>query len=98
MLLSAKEIIKNILVDCNLQIIDIFEYGTCKIEFMVARNNEIISISMVEDGSYDFMIFTSNGDALIYSNTEKLTSINQLRELVYGDLYRTGGFSSQEQR
>lgn len=32
MLLSTKEIIKNILVDCNLQIIDIFEDGTCKIE------------------------------------------------------------------
>lgn len=91
MLLSAKEIIKSILVDCNLQIIDIFEYGNCKIEFMVRCNDEIISISMVEDGSYDFMIFTSDGDKLIYSNTEKLTSINQLKELLYKDLHKKEG-------
>ena len=39
MLLSAKEIIENILVDCNLKIIDIFEYGSCKIEFMFRCNN-----------------------------------------------------------
>lgn len=81
--------IKNILVDCNLEIVDIFEYGINKIEFMVRRNDKIISISIVDDWSYDFMVFTSDGDKIIYSNTEKLTSMNQLRKVIYQDLHKT---------
>lgn len=89
MLLSAKEVIKNVLLKYNLEIIDIFECGTSKVEFMVRHNNEIISISMVDDGSYDFTIFNSNGDKIIYSNTERISSINQINECICQDVYKT---------
>lgn len=86
MLLLAREIINNILVDANLEIIDIFEYGKSKFEFMIRRNDEIISISVVDDGAYDFMVFNSDGDKIIYSNTEKLISLNSLKEILCHDL------------
>lgn len=54
LLLSAKEIIENILVENNFEIIDVFEYGLSKIEFMLRIKDKIIAISLVDDMSYDF--------------------------------------------
>lgn len=54
LLVSAKEIIENILVENNFEIIDVFEYGLSKIEFMLRIKDKIIAISLVHDMSYDF--------------------------------------------
>lgn len=85
-LIAAKEIIKNVLSNNSLEIIDVFEYGTSKIEFMVKKNDEIISISLVNDLSYDFTIFTENGDEIIYNNTQRLSVLDDLRKIIQQDL------------
>lgn len=86
LLISAKEIIENILVEYNFEIIDVFEYGLSKIEFMLRKKDKIIAISLVDDMSYDFMIFNNSGDEILYSNTVKLLSLNELIELIQQDL------------
>lgn len=86
MLISAREIIKDILSNKSLEIIDMFEYGTSKIEFMVKKNDEIISISLVDDFSYDFTIFTENGNEIIYNNTQRLSALDELRKIILQDL------------
>lgn len=88
-MLSIRELISHILVDYSLEVMDVFEYGSKKIEFMVKCNNVIISISMVDDLSYDYMVFDGNGERILYSNTERLTSISQLSELLKCDLNTT---------
>ena len=88
-MLSIKERISNILIDYNLEVMEVVEYGSKKIEFMIKCNKTIISISMVDDLSYDYMIFDDNGERILYSNTERLTSISQLNELLIGDLSKT---------
>ena len=85
-LISAKELIEKILINYNLHIMDVFEYGQNKIEFMIKRGNEIISISLVDDLSYDFMIFNNDGDEILYNNTTRLLSLNDLNELIRQDL------------
>jgi len=85
-LIAAREIIKDILSNNSLEIIDMFEYGTSKIEFMVKKNDEIISISLVNDLSYDFTIFTENGDEIIYNNTQRLSVLDELRKIIPQDL------------
>lgn len=87
-LIVAKEIIKNILSNNNLEILDVFDYGTSKIEFMIKKNNEIISISLVNDLSYDFTIFTKDGDEIIYNNTQRLVELGDLRKIIQQDLER----------
>lgn len=86
MMLSVRESILNILADYKLEIIDVFECGTKKIEFMVKCNNNIISLSVVDDWSYDFMVFDGKGEKILYSNTERLSSMNALCELLNNDL------------
>lgn len=88
-MLSIRELISDILVDYSLEVMDVFEYGSKKIEFMVKCNNVIISISMVDDMSYDYMVFDGNGERILYSNTERLTSMSQLNELLKCDLNTT---------
>lgn len=85
-LTEARKIIKNELFNDKLEIIDVFEYGTSKIEFMVMKNSEVISISLVDDLSYDFTVFSEDGDKIIYNNTQKLLLLDELKELVQKDL------------
>ena len=86
MLKAARKIIKNALSDNNFEIIDVFEYGISKVEFMVKKNSKIISISFVDDLSYDFTIFSENGDEILYNNTQRLCLLDELREIIQQDL------------
>lgn len=83
---DAREIINNVLFDNNLEIMDVFEYGTRIIEFMVKKDNEIISISLVDDLSYDFTVFSEDGDIITYNNTQRLLLLDELKEIIQQDL------------
>lgn len=92
MLIDAREIINNVLFNNNIEVIDVFEYGTSKIEFMGKKNSEIISISLVDDLSYDFTAFSEDGDIIIYNNTQRLLLLDELKELIQQDLKKIGNF------
>ena len=85
-MLFARKLIREILINNNLEIMDVFEYGENIIEFMVRHDSGIISISLVYDLSYDFMLFNKDGDKILYSHTEKLSSANELKELINQDI------------
>lgn len=87
LVIIAKEIILKIFNNTKeFKIIDIFEYGKNKIEFMIGYKDKVISISVVNDLSYDFMVFDAEGDKIIYSNTVFMDSINELQEIIKNDL------------
>lgn len=86
MLRVAKEIINNVLFYNNIEIIEVFECGASKIEFMVKKNDKIISISLIDDLSYDFTVFSENGEKIIYNNTQRLLYLDKLKELIQEDL------------
>ena len=81
-----REIIKDVLFNNDVEIIDVFECGTSKIEFMVKKASKIISISLVDNLSYDFTVFSEDGDKIIYNNTQILLSLDELKDLVQQDL------------
>lgn len=85
-LFFARKLIRDTLINSKLEIMDLFEYGKSKIEFMVMHNRGIISISLVDDLSYDFMVFNKDGDKILYSHTEELSLINELKELINQDI------------
>lgn len=86
MMLAIRDSIIKILTNYKLEIIELFECGTNKIEFMVRCKNNIISISVVDDWSYDFMLFDKKGEKILYSNTKRLLSLNDLCKLLNIDL------------
>ncbi len=53
---------------------------------MIKKNDEIISISLVNDLSYDFKVFTENGEEIIYNNTQRLSGLGNLRKIIQQDL------------
>lgn len=85
MLADAREIVNNVLFNNNIEVIEVFEYGTSKIEFMLKKNSKIISVSLVDDLSYDFTAFSEDGDKIIYNNTQRLL-LDELKELIQMDL------------
>ena len=88
---DAKEIILKILDTKEFKIIDIFEYGGNKIEFVIEYEDKMISISVVNDLSYDFMVLETECGEIIYSNTVFMDSINELPEIIKNDLNNCEG-------
>ena len=88
---DAKEIILKILDTKEFKIIDIFEYGENKIEFVIEYEDKMISISVVNDLSYDFMVLETEYGEIIYSNTVFMDSINELPEIIKNDLNNCEG-------
>ena len=70
----------------NVDIIDIFKCGKDKIEFMINKIDKIISISVVKNSSYDFTVFDSNGDKIVYNNTQTIVSIDDLKIFIQKDI------------
>ena len=83
---DAREIINNIVAVKNMRIVEMFNCGNRKIEFMIEDNDNIISISFVDDFSYDFTIFDSSGGYIVYNNTFFLDSLDQLAVVLKKDL------------
>lgn len=88
-MLHTRELIADVLIDRNLEVVEVFEYGSKKIEFMVKFDKKIISISVTDDLSYDYMVFDGSGEKMLYSNTEKMASVSRLSELLENDLSAT---------
>lgn len=87
MLIEAIKIIQDVLTYNNFNVIDVFEYGTRKIEIMGADKINILSISLVEDLSYDFTVFNYDGNVIIYNNSKRLLTIEELKKTLQKDLF-----------
>ena len=55
-IIRAKTAIEEILNDSNVDIIECFEFNK-KIEYMISTKIGVISLSFVDDMSYDFTLF-----------------------------------------
>ena len=82
----VKEIIQEIIKKEELKIEDIFSYGDRKIEFMVYYGVFVISISVVDDLSYDFTVFNDTGNKIVYSNSKVIVDIDDVYSILMNDI------------
>lgn len=85
----VKEIIQEIIKKEELKIEDIFSYGDRKIEFMVYYGVFVISISVVDDLSYDFTAFNDTGNKIVYSNSKVIVDIDDVYSILMNDIKKS---------
>lgn len=84
-IIRGKTAIEQILNNNNADIIECFEFDR-KIEYMISTQIGVISLSFVDDMSYDFTVFNLEGDNIIYNHTVVIKSISELNQLLNYDL------------
>lgn len=50
-------------------------------------NANILSISLVDDLSYDFTVFNDDGNVKIFNNSKRLLKIEELKKTLQQDLF-----------
>ncbi len=70
----------------GIKIEEIFKYGDKKIEFMLLYSDFVISVSVVDDMSYDFTVFDSTGDTIVYNNTQFNVALDDLCDILLKDI------------
>ena len=96
---EAKNIIDKVVQEENIIVEDIFYGATRRIEYALQYSDDtIISVSLVDDLSYDFTVFTVCDEDLddvlgdvIYNNTQILLSVDDLYDILRNDLKRQKG-------
>lgn len=91
---DAKNIIDKVVQEENITVEDIFYGATRRIEYELQYNDTIISVSLVDDLSYDFTVYEYYNEDLgkiIYNNTQILLSIDDLYDILRNDLKRQQG-------
>lgn len=70
----------------EMKIEDVFRYGDKKIELMLIYTPFVLSVSVVDDMSYDFTVFDCTGDLIVYNNSYKGICIGNLTDVLKKDI------------
>lgn len=83
---NIERIISEIARKEELKIEEIFRYGDKKIEFAFIYSFFWISVSIVDDISYDFTVFDSTLDNIVYNNTQFNVALDDLCNVFLKDI------------
>lgn len=70
----------------KIEVAEIFRYGDKIIEFMLLYSDFVISVSVVDDMSYDFTVFDNTGDSIVYNNTQFNVALDDLSNILLKDV------------
>lgn len=81
-----EKILETVKKEEKIEVAEIFWYGDKKIEFMLLYSDFVISVSVVDDMSYDFTVYDNTLDNIVFNNTQFNVALDDLSGILLKDI------------